>query len=307
MKKSIRIVLSIMVLCVFVSGFPVYAASQTVSVKIAEFPVTLNGVQVGNDYFNWLTEEKGLSGHYAQYPLLVYKDITYFPMTWSYSELLNLNTSWTQEKGLVIGQGDSDKWKGFNYDTRNEKNRINQSASIVNSPVTVNGKSIDNSKEPYPLLFFRDITYFPLTWRFAVDEFGWKYSYTAKDGLQIDANNAFVYHEPTPEPAWIGANVIYHVYIKDDLKVWQEFPGRSKGMGDMFISKGSKVEQVGHNGLDKFGLFDPPEDYGYFRVQNGWVYTIYSDLREGSLSSGTPSTLLPVRVNIQTMQFENLK
>ena len=304
MKKTVFLSLLFALLLLTV---PAYAASQTVSVKIAEFPVTLNGVQVGNGYYDWLTEEKGVSGHYAQYPLLVYKDITYFPMTWFYSELLNLNTSWTQEKGLVIGQGDPDKWKQFNYDTRNEKNRINQSASIVNSPVMVNGKAIDNTKEPYPLLIFRDITYFPLTWRFAVDEFGWNYVYTAKDGLRIDANNAFVYGELTPDSAWVGANIIYHVYIKDDLRVWQEFPGKSKGMGDMFISQGGKVEQVGQNGLDKFGLCDPPDDYGYFRVGDGWVYTFYSDYREGDGRFGPTPPLLPVRVNIQTKQFEVLK
>lgn len=286
---------------------PAYAASQTVSVKIAEFPVTLNGVQVGNDYYNWLTEEKGLPGHYAQYPLLVYKDITYFPMTWNYSRLLNLNTSWTQEKGLEIGQDDSAKWKGFDYDTRNAKNRINQTARIVNSPVTVNGKSIDNAREPYPLLIFRDITYFPLTWRFAVDEFGWKYSYTANDGLRIDANNAFVYFEPTPEPAFMGGNIIHHIYIKDDIKVWQDFPGRAKGMGDMFISQGGKVEQVGQDGLDKFGSFDPPAEYGLFHVEDGWVYTIYSDYRVRDGGSGLIPPLLAARVNIQTRQFEILK
>ena len=51
--------------------------------------------------------------------------------------------------------------------------------------ITVNGKSIDNSKEEYPLLVFRDVTYFPLTWRFAVDEFGWNYTFDGKTGLNI--------------------------------------------------------------------------------------------------------------------------
>ena len=47
------------------------------------------------------------------------------------------------------------------------------------------GKAIDNKKEEYPLLVFRDITYFPLTWRFAVDEFGWNYTFDSTKGLNI--------------------------------------------------------------------------------------------------------------------------
>ena len=56
---------------------------------------------------------------------------------------------------------------------------------IGNTDITVNGKTINNDEEPYPLLVFRDVTYFPLTWRFAVDEFGL--------GLGTAAVELFVY------------------------------------------------------------------------------------------------------------------
>jgi len=39
-------------------------------------------------------------------------------------------------------------------------------------------------------LIFRDITYFPLTWRFAVDEFAWEYKFTNEDGLKINGSKA---------------------------------------------------------------------------------------------------------------------
>ncbi|MCL1983743.1 MAG: hypothetical protein FWG53_11755 [Clostridiales bacterium] len=68
-----------------------------------------------------------------------------------------------------------------------------------------------------------------------------------------------------------------------------------------------KVEQVGQDGLDKFGLFDPPDDYGYFRVAGDWVYTIYDDLRKGDGQFGSSNPLLPVRVNIKTKRFETLE
>lgn len=53
------------------------------------------------------------------------------------------------------------------------------------------GKCLDNSAEPYPLLNFRGVTYFPLTWRFAVEEFGWEYHFDAKNGLSIRSAEQF--------------------------------------------------------------------------------------------------------------------
>ncbi|WP_157047331.1 hypothetical protein [Alkaliphilus metalliredigens] len=48
-------------------------------------------------------------------------------------------------------------------------------------------ESTVKSKETYPLIIFRDITYFPLTWRFAVDEFRWDYSFSGESGLKIES------------------------------------------------------------------------------------------------------------------------
>ncbi len=39
------------------------------------------------------------------------------------------------------------------------------------------------------MLSYRDVTYFPLTWRFAVNEFGWQYRFDGKNGLNISAAN----------------------------------------------------------------------------------------------------------------------
>jgi hypothetical protein len=39
------------------------------------------------------------------------------------------------------------------------------------------------------LLSFRDVTYFPLTWRFVHDEFGWDYQWSDTDGLSITSHN----------------------------------------------------------------------------------------------------------------------
>ena len=125
---------------------------------------------------------------YREYPLLVYKDITYFPMTYFDSRHLGLVTEWDGETNtLTISK------KNINsvltaYKSEN-KNVKNNNVTICNFNIAVNGKVIDNKSEPYPLLTFRDVTYFPLTWRFAADEFLWEYSFDGENGLKINSSN----------------------------------------------------------------------------------------------------------------------
>ena len=151
-------------------------ADEQVTVTVPAFPVTLNG----------LTIEQTNN----QYPSLVYKDITYVPMTYYDAQLLGLDSQWEAQSGLAIQK------TAFVADQITAQQRYvpyksaaanagNYTALRPSFAITVNGKSIDNSKEEYPLLVFRDVTYFPLTWRFAVDEFGWNYTFDGKTGLNI--------------------------------------------------------------------------------------------------------------------------
>ena len=120
--------------------------------------------------------------------MLVYKDITYFPMTYYDCRFLGVETEWTKEKGLKINKSNLNG--AYHQQNVQQKNKKNDVAQIASGKITVNGKSINNSKEQYPLLSYRNVTYFPLTWRFAVDEFGWKYNFNGVNGLTIDAGNA---------------------------------------------------------------------------------------------------------------------
>lgn len=70
-------------------------------------------------------------------------------------------------------------------EVNDSKNTRQQTAKLADDKITVNGTVIDNSKEEYPLLVFRDVTYFPLTWRFAVNELDWNYNFDQKNGLVI--------------------------------------------------------------------------------------------------------------------------
>jgi hypothetical protein len=189
-------------LLVFVS--PAYAAS--VQINLPGFGVTLNGAQIDNAT--------------RQYPLIVYKDITYFPMTYYDCRFLGLESNYTAQTGLdikktgVTGNYDDNRITG-----RNPQRAAAQTAAFA---IRVNGNPIDNSREEYPLLLYKDITYFPLTWRFAVDEFAWEYGFDSTRGLAINSTQSNSVPSPDSEQTltlagWSG------LYDENDVVVSTEF------------------------------------------------------------------------------------
>jgi len=152
-------------------------ADDNVIVTLPTFDVSLNGQYT--------------TSAYRKYPLIVYKNITYFPMTYYDARLLGVSTKWNEADGLTVNKNE-DYFYEYVNELNADKNANRQTAKIITSKIKANGKEIDNTREPYPLLLFRDVTYFPLTWRFAVDEFGWKYSFDKTNGLIISNDNVIM-------------------------------------------------------------------------------------------------------------------
>ncbi len=182
MKRKGRMILAVMVLSL---GLALPAGAETPAAELPDFPIMLNEVEMPDMA-------------YTKYPLLVYKDITYFPMTWYNCRMLGLETEWSDAKGLAIWQNDA-LTSSIGYYPQDKANAQTVAVSVPDFGVTVNGQVIDNSKEQYPLLKFRDVTYFPLTWRFAHDAFGWDYTYTAEQGLRITSHNPQTIYFPALE------------------------------------------------------------------------------------------------------------
>ena len=143
----------LVVLMIVVMVIPTISVSAKEVATLPEFDVYFNGNKVESES--------------REYPLLVYKDITYFPMTYFYSRHLGIVTEWDGETNtLAISKKNINSiLTAYNSDSKNQKEN---DVSICNFNIIVNGKTIDNKTEPYPLLTFRDVTYFPLTWRFAL-------------------------------------------------------------------------------------------------------------------------------------------
>ena len=83
----------------------------------------------------------------SQYPMLVYKDITYVPMTWADTRLLGLESNWTQQNGLVIQkaatvQDQKTAQSTYKPYTMSNANAASYKATIASGKITVNGKTI---------------------------------------------------------------------------------------------------------------------------------------------------------------------
>ena len=168
--KRLIVLLIVMVLFTTVT----YADLNEVEVIIPEFGVTIGEETIDNEH--------------NEYPLIVYNDITYFPMTWNFSRSLGLLSNWNSETGLTIGQSSETEELIQDKSVINDLSKT-YSAMIADFYIDLNGSEINNSEEDYPILVFRDITYFPLTWKFTVDEFGWESGWDANKGLSIANNN----------------------------------------------------------------------------------------------------------------------
>ena len=170
MKK--RMVLLVILVGILLWSNPAYA--KNVTVQVPTFKVELDGVAYDDQH--------------AKYPLLVYQDVTYFPMTYQLTRSLGLVTGWDNKKGLYIAQHEEECREEADM-SGNNKLGGKYTATVPTYPIIVNGWSVDNSKESYPLLNFRGVTYFPLSWHYAYEEFGWEIQWDAKTGLQVNVHD----------------------------------------------------------------------------------------------------------------------
>lgn len=180
-----RKIICLVICCMLLSSVIPVANAAGLRASIATGPVTLNGQSIDNSR--------------AKYPLLLYKNITYFPMTYYLCRFLQVETDWDgSTRTLYISRAKT----GSPYvaDTGGHGSKGTVSVSKVTYPVVVNGVSIDNKNATWPLLNYNDITYFPLTWEFAVESFGWEYAWDAQNGLRINSTGSSIIQPSDEQP-----------------------------------------------------------------------------------------------------------
>lgn len=262
-RKNLKLLFLSCMLLIIITVNKTTAEAAEVTISLPTFDVTINEVEIENEY--------------RQYPFIVYKDITYFPMTYFDSRFLGLVTEWDNLKGLEI-YNTTEEVEYESY-KQNWKNSNKYTASIPKFNIVVNGKAISNSTEKYPLLSFKNVTYFPMTWRFAVDEFGWKYSFTSEDGLMINSIRPTIYADPLDNPYPLIFDREFEI---DDDKINLQIKSyRIAYSSKLYISiNGEEQRQLGDNkyvyGITTYKDIDNNSigmrsNY-YMELKDGWLY-----------------------------------
>jgi hypothetical protein len=144
--------------------------SVPVTVTIPSYAVKINGQEVDNKLSN--------------YPVVTYKGITYFPMTWNYTNALGLASLWGKDSGFSIRKT-KDKGAVLTQDSLVSNFSNTYVATLPSYTILVNDTQLDNSKEEYPVLSLKGVTYFPMTWYFATKELGLTVNWDATTGLEL--------------------------------------------------------------------------------------------------------------------------
>ncbi|MBE7050278.1 MAG: hypothetical protein E7394_05840 [Ruminococcaceae bacterium] len=173
------ILLTVVVFTVLCSmNFSVSADSSTVLATIPDYQIVIDNSSV---YYSD-----------SLYPFLNYKGITYLPMTYEYARAMNLTTGWLEGTAFMVAYNPCDDGLPVYEATTNQK--YNYALVPTDYDVYVNGKKSNNASQEYPLINFRGVTYFPLTWEYAVENFGWHISFE---------NNIFnIYTENNTADRW---------------------------------------------------------------------------------------------------------
>ncbi len=280
MKK--KYLSGLLAMALWIALVPVaFATPITFQATVPTFDVTLNGVTVDNSY--------------RQYPLLVYKDITYFPITYDDCRFLGLSTDWSSATGLSIEKTAVSSY-AFEQTLNLAKNNNSYQVGIAQFPIKLNGTSIDNKQESYPLLLFRGITYFPLTWQFVVDQFGWSYDFNLQKGLMItsyalppsDGNH----HQPikvTHQFNDVSVHILYNWFKPAANNLTIERNDTVAALGDPQYAYGyTLVSSKDEHGFNRQWQMDSE-----MSLLDDWLYTT-------AAIPGKSTTSTPCKINIIT-------
>ncbi len=229
-------------------------------------------------------------------PAIMYKDIVHIPLTYEYNKILGIELG---ENSISLNNKIDDSQTAWiiSYDLKNQSDKI-----TIPDKINLFGKSVNNKNSDYPVLFFRDCYYLPLTYdnlaKFNLKpEFDGKTFY-AKPGL---GRNTL----PTSGIEGIQVNDITFGYsdinigridfyvVKDRNNV--DLSDKMKSMFDFtrindryYILINQTITTDGVSKNDKLGI----------TVDGNFVHIPVTYLKDGSIHSKT------LKLNLITMNFE---
>lgn len=269
MKK--RLLSTLLTICLIITfSYEASASSpsfsQEISVILPEYDITLNGTKFDNAN--------------AEYPFVVYKDITYLPLTWNITRHIGMKLSFFsfQESARVysayavfVGEGENCE-SNLTPDISDTPNEKALTAKVCNDAVLVQAY-YPNSENEYPLLHINDIYYMPLTWTYAFERLGWDYSFDSERGLVINtANNVRPVLSDDDIKSYLVRNMTAHMkpcyYYSYDF--YYGHKGQSTGIGNLFVCDNygnhyeldfSENEKLKSLGITRFEEYADSYDY----------------------------------------------
>ena len=165
-KTFLRVLLAI-ACCIALAFSLLPQAEAAMRADVVTAKVTLNGQVIDNKN--------------AKYPLLSYSNITYFPMTYHLSRFMGVETDWNNaSKSLNITAGGA---QSAYVAEPGKAPRGSVSVTLPSYKVYINSALSNDVDDTWPIFNYNGVTYFPLTFRYAYESFGWGYQWDAENGL----------------------------------------------------------------------------------------------------------------------------
>ena len=157
--------------------------------------------------------------HAVEYPLITYKDVTYLPMTYGLCARLGLAVGFDTDTGLYITRHDSlypgDETEFFGSAYQNSTDAV-YTAVIPEYPIYLNGRLVNNGNMEYPILNFRNITYFPMTYELSLSELGAVTEWSAEEGFKMYRSGTWTNYIGFGKSDTDGVNIILCIALPLD-------------------------------------------------------------------------------------------
>lgn len=277
-------------LCMAVFSVKGYAA-ELIEVKIAEFPIYIN-----YEEFNTETASNVL---YDNYQMFLYNDITYFPLSYRNCSITGLKV-YLEDNILLVEKEASANAVELENEIRDTV--FKKSFVVKKAPFRVFLNGTEYKNDNYPILFYKDIIYIPLTWQVVYDTFGWEISFDENEMILYTQSYYYIsYGDSYFEQGenYTGYNVAHGktYYCKGRLRIMAETTINRLGPNsqNLSVNYSDRIKYVvpGYTGhYQKKGPL--------FSVKGDYIYTVHYDY-------GKPDENAPCKINIKTGEITYLK
>lgn len=148
--------------------------AKSVDVHLPTFDIYVNEVKVENDY--------------KKYPFIVYRGITYFPLTYDDAKFMGWNLKWikkTRELHVVSTETVNYQWEEYKQVKGKTKNKKIMKAKTPAFKIKFGEKYLPKTIGKYPVLVYNHVTYIPLVYDYKYEDSCMSFVFSKEKGLEI--------------------------------------------------------------------------------------------------------------------------